>query len=187
MNDEIQLILTTVEDDMNNALTHLESELAKVRAGRANPTMLDSIYVDYYGTKTPLNQVATINSPDPRALAIQPFEKSLLVVIEKAIQAANLGFNPQNDGVMIRIIVPPLTEDRRKDLVKKAKNEGEQAKVVIRNARKEGNEEVKKLVKNGLPEDEGKVVEDKVQKLTDAHITKVDKLREVKEKEILTV
>jgi ribosome recycling factor len=187
MNEEIQLVLSTVEEDMTNTLNHLETELAKVRAGRANPTMLDSIYVDYYGAKTALNSVATINSPDPRSLAIQPFEKSLLVVIEKAIQAANLGFNPQNDGVMIRIIVPPLTEDRRKDLVKKAKNEGEQAKVVIRNARKEGNEEIKKLLKKGLPEDEGKVVEDKIQKLTDANITKVDKLMEVKEKEILTV
>lgn len=187
MIEQIKLIMTSAEADMENALIHLESELAKVRAGRANPTMLDSIYVDYYGSKTALNQVATINSPDPRSLAIQPFEKSLLVVIEKAIQAANLGFNPQNDGVMIRIIVPPLTEDRRKDLVKKAKNEAEQAKVVIRNGRKEANEEVKKLIKAGLPEDEGKAVEEKIQKLTDSYIVKADKHIDIKEKEILTV
>ncbi len=187
MTEQIKSLMTSAETDMENALTHLESELAKVRAGRANPTMLDSIYVDYYGSKTALNQVATINSPDPRSLAIQPFEKSLLVVIEKAIQAANLGFNPQNDGVMIRIIVPPLTEDRRKDLVKKAKNEAEQAKVVIRNGRKEANEEVKKLIKAGLPEDEGKAVEERIQKLTDSYIIKADKHIDIKEKEILTV
>ncbi len=187
MTEDIQLILESTEADMQKAILHLETELAKIRAGRANPAMLDSIYVDYYGSKTALSQVANVNTPDPRSIAIQPWEKPMLVVIEKAIQAANLGFNPQNDGIMIRIIVPPLTEERRKELVKRAKTEAEQAKVVIRNARKEANEEIKNLVKKGLPEDEGKVVEEKIQKLTDGYIVKSEKHIEFKEKEIMTV
>lgn len=187
MNEDVQLVLDSTEEDMLKGINHLEAELTKIRAGRANPAMLDGIYVDYYGARTALSQVANTSTPDPRTIVVQPWEKSMLTVIEKAIQAANLGFNPQNDGIIIRISVPPLTEDRRKDLVKRAKAEGEQAKVVIRNARKLANEEIKKLVKDGLPEDEGKTAEETVQKLTDNYIAKADKHLEIKEKEILTV
>jgi ribosome recycling factor len=149
--------------------------------------MLDGIHVDYYGNSTPLNQVANVNTPDARTIVIQPWEKSMLSVIEKAIQAANLGFNPQNDGVIIRIVVPPLTEDRRKDLVKRTKAEGEHAKVTIRNIRRDAIENVKKEVKKGLPEDVQKDAEAKIQQITDSFITKVDKHLDVKEKEIMTV
>ena len=149
--------------------------------------MLEGIFVDYYGTRTPLNQVANINTGDARTLIIQPWEKSTLTPIEKAIMAANLGLNPQNDGLIIRILVPALTEERRKDLVKKAKIETENAKVSIRTIRKEANEELKKLQKNGQPEDEVKEGEAKVQLITDGYVVKCDKHLEVKEKEIMTV
>jgi ribosome recycling factor len=149
--------------------------------------MLDGIHVDYYGNSTPLNQVANVNTPDARTIVIQPWEKNMLTVIEKAIQAANLGFNPQNDGVIIRIVVPPLTEDRRKDLVKRTKAEGEHAKVTIRNIRRDAIENVKKEVKKGLPEDVQKDAEAKIQQITDSFISKVDKHLDVKEKEIMTV
>ena len=187
MSEEVNFILESTEDDMKKSISHLEAELAKIRAGRANPSMLDAVFVDYYGAKSQLSNVSNINTPDPRTIVIQPWEKSMLVPIEKAIQSANLGFNPQNDGTIIRISVPPLTEERRRDLVKRARGEAEQAKVVVRNARKEANEEIKKLIKNGLPEDEGKTVEEKIQKLTDAYIAKADKHIEIKEKEIMTV
>jgi ribosome recycling factor len=149
--------------------------------------MLDSVYVDYYGAQTPLSQVANVNTADARTLMIQPWEKNMLQAIEKAIQAANLGFNPQNDGTVIRINVPPLTEERRKDLVKKAKAEAEHCKVTLRNARKDGNEAIRKLVKGGLPEDMGKAAEAKMQVLTDTYSAKADKHIEIKEKEIMTV
>ncbi len=187
MTDEIKKIFSEAEGSMSKALDHLEVELAKIRAGRANPSMLDGIYVDYYGNSTPLNQVANVNTPDARTIVIQPWEKSTLPTIEKAIQAANLGFNPQNDGVIIRIVVPPLTEDRRKDLVKRTKAEGEHAKVTIRNLRRDSIENVKKEVKKGLPEDVQKDAETKIQQITDSYITKVDKHLDVKEKEIMTV
>jgi len=187
MTDEIKKIFSDSEGMMAKALDHLEVELAKIRAGRANPAMLDGIHVDYYGNSTPLNQVANVNTPDARTIVIQPWEKSMLSVIEKAIQAANLGFNPQNDGVIIRIVVPPLTEDRRKDLVKRTKAEGEHAKVTIRNIRRDAIENVKKEVKKGLPEDVQKDAEAKIQQITDSFITKVDKHLDVKEKEIMTV
>jgi ribosome recycling factor len=187
MTDEIKKIFSEAEGTMSKALDHLEVELAKIRAGRANPAMLDGIYVDYYGNSTPLNQVANVNTPDARTIVIQPWEKSTLPTIEKAIQAANLGFNPQNDGVIIRIVVPPLTEDRRKDLVKRTKAEGEHAKVTIRNLRRDSIENVKKEVKKGLPEDVQKDAETKIQQITDSFITKVDKHLDVKEKEIMTV
>jgi ribosome recycling factor len=187
MTDEIKKIFNEAEGTMSKALDHLEVELAKIRAGRANPSMLDGIYVDYYGNSTPLNQVANVNTPDARTIVIQPWEKSTLPTIEKAIQAANLGFNPQNDGVIIRIVVPPLTEDRRKDLVKRTKAEGEHAKVTIRNLRRDSIENVKKEVKKGLPEDVQKDAETKIQQITDSYITKVDKHLDVKEKEIMTV
>ena len=187
MTDEIKKIFSDSEGMMAKALDHLEVELAKIRAGRANPAMLDGIHVDYYGNSTPLNQVANVNTPDARTIVIQPWEKNMLTVIEKAIQAANLGFNPQNDGVIIRIVVPPLTEDRRKDLVKRTKAEGEHAKVTIRNIRRDAIENVKKEVKKGLPEDVQKDAEAKIQQITDSFISKVDKHLDVKEKEIMTV
>ncbi|MES2592775.1 MAG: ribosome recycling factor [Bacteroidota bacterium] len=187
MNEEIQFILDDTKEQMEKGLTHLEAELVKVRAGKASPAMLEGILVDYYGSKTPLNQVANVNTADARTLVVQPWEKSTLTPIEKAIMAANLGLNPQNDGVLIRILVPALTEERRRDLVKKAKSEAENAKVSIRTIRKEANEELKKLQKNGIPEDEIKEGEAKVQQLTDAYVVKCDKHLEIKEKEIMTV
>lgn len=182
--EESKKILDHMNDSMNKALGHLETELAKIRAGKASPQMLDNIHVDYYGTSTPLSQVANVNTPDARTLVVQPWEKSMLQIIEKAIQAANLGLNPQNDGVVIRINVPALTEERRKDLVKKTKAESEHAKVGIRAARKDAMETIKK---SKLTEDEKKVHEDNIQKITDGYILKVDKHLEVKEKEIMTV
>lgn len=185
--EEVKKIMDLLEDQMSKAITHLEAELVKVRAGKANPSMLDGLYVDYYGAPTPLNQVASVNTPDARTLVIQPWEKAMIKPIEKSIIDGNLGFAPQNDGVMIRISIPPLSEDRRKDLVKKAKAEGEHAKVGIRTFRRDANENVKKAQKAGLPEDLAKDAEDKIQKLVDSYIVKVDKHLETKEKEIMTV
>lgn len=182
--EEAQKILDHMVDSMNKALGHLETELTKIRAGKANPQMLDNIHLDYYGVNTPLNQVGTVNSPDARTLVVQPWEKAMLQPIEKAIQAANIGFNPQNDGLVIRINVPPLTEERRKELVKKTKAEAEHAKVGIRAARKDAMEAIRK---SKMPEDEKKVKEDGIQKTTDGYIAKVDKHIEIKEKEIMTV
>ena len=176
-----------MQSQMEKAIAHLEQELARIRAGKANPSMLDNVHVDYYGNSTPLNQVANVNTPDARTIMIQPWEKGMLGPIEKAIQAANLGFNPQNDGTVIRITVPPLTEERRKDLVKKTKAEGEHCKVTIRNLRRDANEHVKKEGKKGIPEDMVKDAETRIQQTTDNYITKVDKHLEVKEKEIMTV
>jgi ribosome recycling factor len=172
---------------MNKAIAHLESELQKVRAGKASPSMLEGLYVDYYGTPTPMNQVASVNTPDARTLIVQPWEKTMIKPIEKSIIDANLGFAPQNDGSMIRINIPPQTEERRKELVKKAKAEGEHAKVGIRTFRKDANDNVKKAQKNGLPEDMAKDAEDKIQKLVDSFVVKIDKHLEAKEKEIMTV
>lgn len=171
---------------MQKAIEHLESELSKIRAGRANPAMLDSIQVDYYGTNTPLSQVSSVTIPDARTIAIQPWEKAMLSPIEKAIQAANLGFNPQNDGTLIRINIPVLTEERRKELVKKTKAEVEHGKVSIRNIRRDANEHIKKDSKS-VPEDVIKGLEDQIQKLTDQFIAIIDKHLEAKEKEIMTI
>lgn len=187
MNEEVQFYLDEAEEQMKKAISHLETELTKIRAGRANSQMLEGVHVEYYGTNAPLNNVSGISTPDPRTLVVQPFEKSMLVPIEKAIMAANLGFNPQNDGTIIRISVPPLTEERRKDLVKRAKAEAEHCKVTLRNIRKEANDAMKKLVKDGLPEDQGKLAETRVQTLTDTYSAKAEKHIEVKEKEIMTV
>ena len=187
MNEEVQFLLEETKEQMEKALLHLEAELVKVRAGKANPSMLEGVFVDYYGTRTPINQVSNINTQDARTLVIQPWEKSMLTPIEKAVQAANLGLNPQNDGVIIRIIVPALTEERRKDLVKKAKAEAEHAKVTLRTLRREANEAVKKLQKDGMPEDEAKDAETKIQNLTDSYSVKCDKMLEAKEKDIMTV
>lgn len=187
MNEDIQFILDAAKEQMEKALSHLESELVKVRAGKANPSLLDGVFVDYYGVRTALNQTANINTADARTLIIQPWEKSMLTPIEKAIMAANIGLNPQNDGLIIRITVPALTEERRKELVKKAKAEAEFAKVGLRTSRKDANEELKKLLKNGTPEDEVKEGETKIQTLTDSYVLKCDKHLETKEKEIMTV
>jgi len=186
MND-VKSILDQAKALMEKAIGHLEVELQKVRAGKANPAMLENVMVDYYGSKVPISNTASVNTQDARTLIIQPWEKGMLTPIEKAIQGANLGFNPQNDGVIIRIVVPSLTEERRRDLTKTAKNFGEDAKIAIRNIRKDSMENIKSLKKNGLPEDEAKDAEAKIQILTDANVVKVDKHIEQKEKEIMTV
>jgi len=183
----INSVLDNAKISMEKAIEHLESELQKVRAGKASPAMLENLMVDYYGSMVPLSNTASINTQDSRTLVIQPWEKTMLTPIEKAIQAANLGFNPQNDGVIIRIMVPALTEERRKQLSKTAKSFGEDAKVGIRTVRKDSMEQIKKLQKDGLPEDEAKSGETKIQTLTDASVVKVDKHIEQKEKEIMTV
>jgi ribosome recycling factor len=184
---DVKKVLDNARNLMEKAISHLETELQKVRAGKANPAMLENVQVDYYGSKVPISNTASINTQDSRTLIIQPWEKTMLTPIEKAIQMANLGLNPQNDGVIIRIMVPPLTEERRRDLTKTAKSLGEEAKVAIRNTRKEAMEQIKKLQKDGLPEDEAKDGETKVQNLTDQHVSKIDKHIEQKEKEIMTV
>jgi ribosome recycling factor len=187
MSELIKKQVTDAKAHMDKAIDHCEGELQKIRAGKASPSMLDDIYVDYYGSPTPLNQVGSVNTPDARTIVIQPWEKSLLNPIEKAIMEANLGVNPQNDGVIIRINVPPLTEERRRDLVKRAKAEAENGKIAIRNIRKEANEKIRKLKTEGVSEDEMKVGEAEVQKLTDVYIVKVDVLSAAKEKDIMTV
>ncbi len=184
---DIKTVLESAKNQMEKTIAHLEVELAKVRAGKANPSMLDNVMVDYYGSKVTLSNTASVNTQDSRTIIVQPWEKAMLTPIEKAIQAANLGFNPQNDGVLIRIIVPPLTEDRRKDLVKTAKSITEDAKVGIRNIRKEAMESVKGLQKAGTPEDEVKSAEAKIQSTTDEFVVKCDKHLEQKEKEIITI
>ncbi len=184
---DIKTVLESAKSQMEKTIAHLEVELAKVRAGKANPSMLDNIMVDYYGSKVTLSNTASVNTQDSRTIIVQPWEKAMLMPIEKAIQAANLGFNPQNDGVLIRIIVPPLTEDRRKDLVKTAKSIAEDAKVGVRNIRKEAMESVKALQKTGTPEDEVKSAETKIQSTTDEFVVKCDKHLEQKEKEIITI
>ena len=187
MSELIKKQLNDAKTLMDKALDHADNELTKIRAGKASPAMLDGLTVDYYGTPTPLSQVGNVNTPDARTLVIQPWEKSLLGPIEKAIMEANLGMNPQNDGVIIRINVPPLTEERRRDLVKKVKAEVEQGKVAIRNIRKDANEKIRKLKPEGVSEDEMKTGEGEVQKLTDGYIVKIDQLSEAKEKDIMTV
>jgi ribosome recycling factor len=172
---------------MNKAIDHLEDELSKVRAGRANPSLLNEIRVDYYGTMTLLSQVSNVSSPDARTLMVKPWDKSLLQAVEKAILSSNIGLTPQNDGEVIRLNIPILTEERRKDLVKQVKHLGENTKVSIRNARRDANEHIKSLQKKGLGEDEVKNAEQEVQNLTNIHISKVDKHVELKEKEIMTV
>ena len=174
-------------DKMQKTLDHLQSEYAAVRAGRANPHVLDKIKVDYYGIPTPVQQVGNITVPEARIIQIAPWEKSLLKAIEKAILTSDLGINPSNDGSVIRLVFPELTEERRKDLSKEVKKKAEEAKVAIRNIRRDGNDAFKKLVKAGTPEDEAKALEEKLQKMTDKYIKDVDALMDVKTKEIMTV
>lgn len=187
MNEEINFILDTSREAMDLALQHLDKQFINIRAGRATPSMLGSVFVEYYGNMTPLNQVANVNTPDGRTITVQPWEKNLLSEIEKAIMNANLGFNPMNNGESVIINVPPLTEERRRDLVKQAKAEAEDAKIAIRAARKDANDEVKKLEKEGLSEDLVKNTEADIQELTDRYIKKTDEKLTVKEKEIMTV
>jgi ribosome recycling factor len=187
MNEEVQFYIDEAQEGMDKAIHHLQVELAKIRAGKASTAMLDGIRAEYYGALTPLSQIASVNTPDPRTLVIQPWEKSALNAIEKAIINSNLGLNPSNDGTMIRINVPPLTEERRRDLVKRTKGEGETAKVSVRNIRRDANEAIKKLQKDGVPEDMVKDGEAKVQQITDKYIAKVDEVLAQKEKEIMTV
>jgi ribosome recycling factor len=172
---------------MKKAILHLEVELTKIRAGKANPGMLEGIAVDYYGNPTPIQQVANVSVLDARTISIQPWEKKMLAAIEKAIMQANIGITPQNDGTQIRLFMPPLTEERRKEMVKKAAAEGEQTKVAIRNIRREGIEQVKKLQKEGLSEDAVKDAEKDIQEITDRYISLVEKHLGIKEKEIMTV
>ncbi|ASB49181.1 ribosome recycling factor [Alkalitalea saponilacus] len=187
MEDEIKLVLEDATEKMDKAIDHLDREMAKIRAGKANPKMLDGLMVDYYGSMTPLAQVANVNTPDPRTIAIQPWEKGMISVIEKAILAANLGMNPDNNGDVIRINVPPLTEERRKDLVKMVKKIGEETRIGIRNVRREAIDEFKKLQKDGLPEDMAKDAEDETQKLTDKFMKRIEEMLERKEQDIMTV
>lgn len=182
--EEVEFILEEAKEGMEKAISHLKKQLANIRAGKANPSMLGSVMVEYYGTQTPLNQVANVNTPDARTLSIQPFEKSLIQEIEKGIMQANLGFNPMNNGESVIINVPPLTEERRKQLTKQAKSEAEDAKVGVRNDRKQANQELKKL---DISEDAKKDAENDVQELTDTYIERIDNILAIKEKEIMTV
>jgi len=185
--EEIELIIEEAKLLMENAVKHTGAELIKIRAGKAMPQMLDGIMVDYYGSPTPIQQVASVNTPDARTLLIKPWEKKTIPDIERAIINSDLGLNPQNDGEMIRISIPPLTGERRTTLVKQAKQEAESGKVSIRNARKEMNDQLRKLLKDGISEDEIKKAEDSVQKLTNNYSTKVEELLKKKEEEIMTV
>lgn len=187
MSDELNSIGSHATELMDKAINHLEAELLKVRAGKATPGIVDGIVVDYYGNPTPINQVGNIAVADARTLTIQPWEKNMLQPIERSIIAANIGLTPQNDGNIIRLFMPPLTEERRRELVKKAQGEGEHSKVAIRNIRRDAMEQIKKLQKNGLSEDVCKDAEKKVQETTDRYIGLVDKHLASKEKEIMTV
>jgi ribosome recycling factor len=187
MSDELQKISVDTENGMKKAINHLEIELTKIRAGKATPSILEGINVDYYGTPTPISQVANVQVLDSRTISIQPWEKNMLPLIERSIMAANIGITPQNDGVNIRLFMPPLTEERRKELFKKASAEGEVSKVAIRNIRRDHIEQVKKLQKEGMSEDICKGVEETIQSLTDKHIALVEKHLEAKEKEMMTV
>jgi len=187
MTEEIDFILDSTQESMAGSIAHLEKSFLNIRAGKASPQMLGSVFVDYYGAATPLSQIANVNVPDARTITIQPWEKKMLQTIEKAIQVANLGFNPMNNGDIIIISVPPLTEERRRDLAKQAKAEAEDAKIGIRNARKDANTDIKKLEKEGTSEDMCKTAEDEVQNLTNSYIKKIDELLVAKEAEIMKV
>jgi ribosome recycling factor len=187
MTEDLSFILDEADDSMKKAINHLETELIKIRAGKANPTMLDGIVADYYGNPTPINQVANISAMDARTLTVQPWEKNMLQPIERAIIAANIGINPQNDGNSIRLYLPPLTEERRKELVKRCNGEGEQAKIAIRNIRRDSIEQIKKLEKDGLSEDAAKDAEASIQEKTNSFISIIEKHLAAKEKEIMSV
>lgn len=185
--EEIEFIIDQANESMQGSVAHLEKAFLNIRAGKASPAMLGSVFVDYYGVQTPLSQVANLNVPDARTITLQPYEKSMLHPIEKAIMIANLGFNPMNNGDIIIISVPPLTEDRRRDLAKQAKIESEDAKVGVRSARKEANNDIKKLEKDGVSEDACKSAEEEIQNLTNNFIKKIDEVLATKEAEIMKV
>jgi len=187
MTDDLSIIIDDGKDSMTKAINHLETELVKIRAGKASPAMLNGIVVDFYGNPTPIDQVGNISAMDARTISIQPWEKNMLQPIERAIIAANIGINPQNDGNIIRLFLPPLTEERRKEMVKRCNGEGEQAKVAVRSVRRDGIEHIKKLQKDGLSEDQAKDAETEIQEMTDKFISLVEKHLEAKEKEIMSV
>lgn len=187
MQEELEKIVANAQEHMAKGISHLEAELIKIRAGKASPQMLDGLVVEYYGSPTPISQVANINVIDARTLGITPWEKTMVAPIERSIMAANLGVTPQNDGVVIKLFMPPLTEERRREFVKRVMGEGEQAKVAIRNIRRDAMEQIKKLQKDGLSEDAAKEGENRVQGITDKKIIEVDHHCSLKEKELMTV
>ncbi len=185
--DEIEFYLEAAIETMEGAMKHLNIELSKIRAGKASPAMLEGVMVEYYGVPSPLHNVASITTPDARTISVKPFEKKIVNDIDRAIRNANLGFSPANDGEVLRISIPPVTEERRRDLVKRVKAEIETAKVNIRNARQDANNSIKKLTKDGVAEDAVKEGEDRVQKLTDKYIAKIDQVFLAKETDIMSV
>jgi len=185
--DDIDFYLDHAKEMMDKAVQHAITEFSKIRAGKASPNILDGLMVEYYGNPTPMNQVASVTTPDARTISVKPWEKSLISEIEKAIRNSDLGLNPQNDGELIRLNIPPLTEERRLQLVKQAKSEAENGKISIRNVRKDVNDSLKKLHKDGVAEDIVKSAEDEVQKITDSHTAKIDELLSLKEKDIMTI
>ena len=187
MNEDVQLIYEMTKERMEKAIEHLDNELLRIRAGKANVHILDGIMVEYYGTPTPLNQVSNISTPDAKTIMIQPWEKTMIGPIEKALMNSNVGITPMNNGEVIRLAIPQLTEERRRDLVKQVKNEGENARVSVRNSRRDANEEYKQMQKDGLSEDETKTAEERIQKLTDEFSEKVEKIVEGKEEDIMTI
>ncbi|MEA3318033.1 MAG: ribosome recycling factor [Bacteroidota bacterium] len=187
MTEEVELILDDAKENMEKAIIHLDKELASIRAGKANVRILDGIMVDYYGNLTPLNQISNLGTPDGKTISIQPWEKKMIAPIEKAIMKANIGLTPVNNGELVRINIPALTEERRKDLVKQVHNEEENAKVSVRSIRKDSKDEIKKLGDDGLSEDEVKTAEEDIQKLTDSFGDKIEKLIAAKEKDIMTI
>ena len=187
MTEQVDKVVNNTSDLMKKAISHLESELVKIRAGKANPQMLDGLVVDYYGAPTPINQVANITVTDARTITLQPWEKPMIAPIERALMQANLGVTPQNDGVVIRLFMPPLTEERRKELVKRVNGEGEQGKIAVRNIRRDMIEQIKKLQKEGLSEDAAKDAETRIQGITDKNIAAVEQHCKDKDKEIMTI
>jgi len=187
MNEEVQMVYEMAKEHMEKTLEHLDNELNRIRAGKANVHILDGVVVDYYGTPTPLNQVSNISTPDAKTIMIQPWEKTMIDPIEKALMISNVGITPGNNGEVIRLVIPQLTEERRHDLVKQVKSEGENARVSVRNARREANDEYKSMQKDGLSEDETKSAEDDIQKLTDEFTEKVEKIVEAKDNDIMTI
>jgi ribosome recycling factor len=187
MNEDVQMVYEMAKEHMEKALEHLDNELNRIRAGKANVHILDGVLADYYGTPTPLNQVSNISTPDAKTIMVQPWEKTMINPIEKALMVSNVGITPSNNGEVIRLIIPQLTEERRRDLVKQVKNEGENARVSVRNSRREAKDEFKTMQKDGLSEDEVKDADDLIQKLTDEFTEKVEKIVEAKDQDIMTI
>jgi ribosome recycling factor len=184
---DVKPILNQAEENMEAALMFLDESLAHIRAGKANPRILDGVRVEYYGSNVPLSNVATVTTPDAKTITVQPWEKAMMAVIEKAILNSDVGITPMNNGEVIRLSIPPLTEERRKQLAKQSRHEGEEAKISIRNARREAIDKLKKMIKDGLPEDVEKDAEGEAQKIHDKYVRKVDEMLAAKEKEIMTV